>query len=265
MKIKHFIVTYNNEKRLNGSLESLFDSKSNFENLEVYVINNHSNINVNEKFKNRIKIINNQTRPDFSTGHLSRNWNQAIINGIQDLNNPDCDLLITSQDDTLFEKNYIEKSLELSKHFDFVSYGTGDQFIIYTPNSIKKIGLWDERFCNIAYQEADYFLRAVRYHDKVSINDEHHGRTYQSQSSVIPIVNTPSGFISGDESHLKSTIYHPHSAHVFFTKWEVRAQPWGEDHLSLIKKITPKITSYIMYPYFEKNILSLQDQKYITC
>lgn len=178
IKIKHFIVTYNNEKRLNLSLDSLFDSCNNLDNLDIFIINNHSNINIYDKFKYKVKVLNNQTRPDFSTGHLSRNWNQAIINGFKDINNPDCDILITSQDDTIFEKNYLEKSIELSKSFDFISYGTGDQFLIYNIRGIENIGLWDERFCNIGYQEADYFLRAIRYHRHVSINDEHHHRLF---------------------------------------------------------------------------------------
>lgn len=265
MRIKHFIVTYNNEKRLNSTLESLFSSQSDLSSLEVYVINNHSNISVREEFGSRIKILNNQTRPDFSTGHLSRNWNQAIINGFKDLSNPDCDLLIMSQDDTLFEKNYLEKSVELSKSLDFVCYGTGDQYMIYTPKGVKRIGLWDERFCNIGFQEADYFLRAVRYHDKVSINDGHHGREYLTRRDMTPILPTASGFHAGDSSHLKSMVFHAHSGHVFTTKWKVRPQWWDLNHINILKSIDPNMMSYIMYPYFEKDVETLREQKYLVC
>lgn len=263
MKIKHFIVTYNNAQRINSSLESIFDSGSDLLNVQVCIINNHSKLDIQEKFLNRVKIIQNQTRPDFSTGHLARNWNQAIINGFQDLDDPDCDVLITSQDDTLFKKNYVEQSVELSKKFDFAVYGTGDQFAIYTPSGVKKIGLWDERFCNIGYQEADYFLRAARYHDKISLNDHMHGRVYQSHDEC-PILNTTSGFMSGDLAHMKSMVYHRHSEFIFRSKWNFPSQYWGPDHLRLIRDIEPKIMSFVFYPYFENKISTLKDQKYLV-
>jgi uncharacterized protein YkvS len=81
MKIKQYIVTYNNKIQINNCLESIFSKLSNEELsiLDVYIINNHSNLDIDEKYLNRVTILNNDLRPDFSTGHLSRNWNQAII------------------------------------------------------------------------------------------------------------------------------------------------------------------------------------------
>lgn len=263
MKIKHYIVTYNNESRINACLESLFDSGSDLSNLSIYIINNHSKIKIKSEFIAKVNVINNQTRPDFSTGHLARNWNQAIINGFKDLNNPDCDIVITSQDDTIFEKNYIDKSIDLCKKFDFFACGTGDQFIIYSPLAIKRIGLWDERFCNIGYQEADYFLRAVRYHvEKVSINDFNHGRLYNTQNkNIFPIKETISGSLSNDEAHVLSKKYHMYSEYIFRNKWKINPQPWLD--IDIIKSIEPNITSFIYYPYFEKDIDTLKEQKYM--
>lgn len=265
MKIKYFIVTYNNEKRINKCLESLFAPGYGLDkgSLEVVVLNNHSKINIREEFKSRVTVLNNQTRPDFSTGHLSRSWNQALINGFRDLSKPDCDVVVTIQDDTIFEKNHLEMTMELAEFFDFVSYGTGDQFIMYTPKGVKRIGLWDERFCNIGFQEADYFIRAFKYHDKVSINDERHGRSHNPQGSMMPIVKTPSGHDIGDESHLRSAVYHPQSSAVFWAKWGFRPQTWDEDHLEIAKKTDPMINSFVLYPYFENYVETLKEQKYI--
>lgn len=266
MKIKHFIVTYNNKERLNSSLGSIFSSESDLSNVEIYILNNHSNIVLLEEFSHRVTILNNQTRPDFSTGHLSRSWNQAIINGFEDINNPSCDIVIATQDDTLFSKKYIEKTVELSKSFDYISYGTGDQFAMYLPKAVKRIGLWDERMCNIGFQEADYFIRAVRYHgDRSSINDQHHGRTHNAihEANCCPIIHTQSGMIMGDKAHQKSLIYHRHSEHVFFTKWGVKSMFWDADHIKLLKSIEPKIMSFILYPYFEKDVETLREQKYL--
>jgi GT2 family glycosyltransferase len=159
MKVKQYIVTYNNQIQINNCLESIFSKLNNDELsiLDIFIINNHSDLNIDVKYLDKITILNNELRPDFSTGHLSRNWNQAIINGFKDLKTPDCDILITNQDDTLFKENYINKLIELHKNFDLIQFGWGDNFISYTPNAIKQIGLWDERFCYIGYQEADYF------------------------------------------------------------------------------------------------------------
>lgn len=267
MKIKHFIVTYNNSNRLNNSLESLFKSRCFLDlnhEIEIIIINNHSNININNKFINNITILNNQTRPDFSTGHLSRNWNQAIINGFGNLTNPNCDIVIASQDDTIFNTEYIQKTIEISKYFDFYSCGIGDQFMIFTTNGIKKIGLWDERFCNIGYQESDYFLRALKYHyNKVSINDYVHNRVYNEYNKLCPIVYTPSGYMTGDSEHIRSMQYHNYSLKVFINKWGLHPNDWITLSLESIRMINPQIMSFIFYPYFEKDIESLHEQKYL--
>jgi hypothetical protein len=107
MKIKHYIVTYNNNEVLNISLESIFNTLCKYDRDEykVYIINNHSNFLIDPKFEAYVEVLHNMVRPDFSTGHLSRNWNQSIINGFADLSNPDCDIVITSQNDCIFIDN----------------------------------------------------------------------------------------------------------------------------------------------------------------
>jgi len=263
MKIKQFIVTYNNSKEINKCLDSIFTRLSDEELslLEIYIINNHSNLLIEDKFKNKVNILNNELRPDFSTGHLSRNWNQAIINGFKDLTNPDCDIVITNQDDTEFKENYINKIIQLHKKYDLIQFGWGDNFVSYTPLAVKKVGLWDERFCNIGRQEADYFLRSVLYLDnKASINDWSHGRKYNAIDKSEWVINIiPNGNSRNESYHSDSKQYHPHSLHMFKTKWGIDPGHWNKD----ISKLKPKINSYILYPYFEKDILTLKEQSYI--
>ena len=254
IKIKQYIVTYNNSKAINECIESIFNSLNEYELsvLELYVINNHTNFELNKKFINRVKILNNETRPDFSTGHLSRSWNQSIINGFKDLNNPDCDILITNQDDTIFTKNYIEKLIRLHCNYDLLQFGCGDNFISYTPKSIKRIGLWDERFCNIGYQEADYFNRAFLYlKDTSSINDDRNNRILNEISTNdYPIKIIQSGFDRKEDYHIKSMEYHKISELIYNNKWNTAANA-GFINSELNP---PKINSYILYPYFEKDI-----------
>ena len=103
MKIKVFIVTYNSDLIFNN-VESLLSS--NLVNYD-YSINIVDNYGQNQNLidfclDKKINLIQNKLRPSFSTGHLSRSWNQCIINGFKDLNNPDCDILVLCQDDNLF-------------------------------------------------------------------------------------------------------------------------------------------------------------------
>lgn len=263
MKIKQYIVTYNNSLQINNCLDSIFSklSKEELSVLEIYIINNHSNLEINKEYLNNITILNNDLRPDFSTGHLSRNWNQAIINGFKNLKNPDCDIVITNQDDTIFKENYINQIIELHNSFDLIQFGWGDNFISYTPNAIKRIGLWDERFCNIGYQEADYLLRAALYlKDKACINDFSHNRLFNDIEESKWVINIiPSGNARNESYHHSSSLFHSHSKYMFDFKWEVNPDRGFEN----IVNLTPKINSFILYPYFEKDIETLKEQFFI--
>lgn len=262
-KIKIFIVTYNQPKLLNDCLESIF-LKSNHQelsNVQIFIINNHSDFFIEEKFHDKVTVLHNTLRPDFSTGHLSRNWNQAIINGFADLNNPQCDILVTCQDDTVFSNHFISKIIKLHQDYDFVTVGAGDNFVSYTPNAIKRIGLWDERFCGIGYQERDYFVRAYKYHgEKSSINDPYHNIVHNPMDpNDNPIIFTPTGWQRNDDNHMNAYDVHVTSAQVFWLKWG----DTSGDVLEVIREREPKLPSFVMYPYFEKDVETLWEQKFL--
>ena len=262
MKTKLYIVTYNNNEILNNwALKTLFESDFPFDNSEIYVINNHSNIYIEPQYKDKIKILNNDLRPDFSTGHLARNWNQAIINGFKNLNEPDCDLVIACQNDTKFCKNWYSKLIitMLKDGYKYITCGVGDQLQIFTADSVKNIGLYDERFCNIGYQEADYFLRAlIDYSEYSSINDYGHGRNLNSLDTQL-IEDTQTGLVRKEKTHFDSTIYHKYSEKFWYMKWDVRDIQWN---LQEVYNTKPKLLNYIFYPYFEKDILNLEEKYY---
>lgn len=263
MKIKQYIITYNNEFQINSCLESIFSKLSSEELsiLEINIINNHSNFVLHDEFVGKVNVLHNVLRPDFSTGHLARNWNQAIINGFEDLKNPDCDILITNQDDTRFRDNYINNLIKLHDRFDLIQFGWGDNFISYTPNAVKRIGLWDERFCNIGYQEADYLTRAAIYlKDKACINDFSHYRLLNNvddSECVIQIID--SGNYRGESYHHTSSKFHNHSKFIYEQKWEINP----ENAFSNIENVSPKMNSFVLYPYFEKDIETLDEQFFI--
>ena len=176
-KMKIYIVTYKRSDILNDTLEKLFKSDfSKIKNTEVNIINNHSEFFVRDEFKDRVNILHNVLRPDWSNGNMSENYNQAFINGIIDLNNPDTEVLVTLQNDAVVHPNWC-KNLEVlfNKGYTFITGLCGDTITAYKPSAIRKIGMWDENL-PAQYKETDYFLRALVYNkQKSSINDIVHG------------------------------------------------------------------------------------------
>jgi len=259
MRIKHFIVTYRNNRLLKDAIDSIFVNVTEHERF-VFVISNHSDDRYDGPHP--VQFLRNETRPDFSTGHLSRNWNQAIINGFVDLKQPNADILILSQNDCKFEKGYLDACLQLHETYDLVTYGAGDNCVSYTPRAVTRIGLWDERFCNIGYQEADYFLRAaIHLGSRASINDHTHRRLHNPVNNVNSVImNVPTGFVRKDEAHMASMKYHRQSFHTYMLKWGRKPEHWPHDYM----KTQQMIDNYILYPYFEKNIETLKEQRYMA-
>jgi hypothetical protein len=267
MKIKLYINTYNANNLLNDyCLKSLFESDFDQDNTFVNVVDNHSNVFIEEEYNKKVNVIHNQLRPDFSTGHLSRSWNLCLINGFVDLENPDCDIVILCQVDSFLNKQWFSNVLNLKNTYklDYVTYGSGDQFQYFTPEAIKNIGLYDERFCNIGYQEADYFLRAAKYHpNKTSINDAAHGRVFNNLNlNFLDTEKLHTGFVRKEQSHIESLKYHGFSLNMFNHKWDAIPQHWQPNTISNAKL---KTNNYILYPYFENKILkeTLIQQNYI--
>jgi hypothetical protein len=268
MRVKVFIVTYNGENHLRENLKSLFGGRDLDQvELNVNVINNHSNFHLDDIFADRVKVYHNDLRPDFSTGHLSRNWNQAIINGFKNLTSPDCDILIHCQDDTIWDHDWLVKLLPIMEKYSFYTSGNGDNVCCYTPEAVKNIGLWDERFCNIGYQEYDYFMRAVIYNGKhSSINDI--GDAYRSPWNNAPqICAYPGRDPEKEKNHRDSQQYHPISAKVFETKWGFSgSRRETGDFWNWVDQNVKETASlnYMFYPYFEKDVYNLVDKKYIV-
>lgn len=266
MRVKIFIVTYNNNEVLNDCLASIFENlptESKY-NVSVHIINNHSHFHIHDDFKkeNNLFVIHNEGRPDFSTGHLARNWNQAIIHGMKSIKEPDCDVLILAQNDSRFVRNFIRNIEHHLETYDYLTFGVGDEVQIMTKSSIEKIGLFDERFCNIGYQECDYFMRAILLNrDMSSINDHRHGRPY---NTVVNDVVCDKRCNDVQLAHHKlSNIYHNISNNVLIHKWgkNIAIADIFNEYIQSEFPVIPK--QFITYPYFEAFLPSL-DQKYIV-
>ena len=260
MRIKHYIVTYRNPVWEN-CVRTILRTPTEHHR-EIWVINNHSSFSMPEDLAQHVQVLHNQTRPDFSQGHLSRNWNQAIVNGFRNLNQPDADLVIASQNDTQFCEGYLEPLIEAHQRFDIITSGDGDNCVSYTARGVKRVGLWDERFCGIFFQEADYFCRIVKHlGGRASVNDHGHRRLH----NPIDLRLTEDQKFDLGQNHAIREATVPalhHNQAVFYAKWQgIKDWPWTADQNP--SNAVQKMPNHIYYPYFERDVETLAEQNYI--
>lgn len=266
MKIKIYILTWKDKYALDRNLRSLFDGYSNLPagvDIHINVINNHTDFYISPEWEGHVKVIHNVAQPDFATAMLGRMWNIALIHGFKDLDNPDADIVVTSQDDTVWNSDWIPNLLSVMSANDFYADDAGDMVCAYTTDAIKKIGLWDERF-HYGFGEGDYFLRAVKYlPNRSSINDHAHGRVW---NATMHLARRPEP---------DSTRYtEQNRAHQFRNlSWTMWRHKWSLDYLegnwsslANLKKLLDSIdnTQFILYPYFELKVENLKDKGFIV-
>lgn len=140
-----YILTYDSEYHINDSLNQIFTYGLD-DDIELNIINNHTNLQISEQNKKKLedfgnyKILHNVMQSDTSWGYTTRNWNQALILGFKSLNNPDCDVVICAQDDTLYNDNWLRNlKARHEEGLEFISAGLGDCFCSYTPEAVKAI------------------------------------------------------------------------------------------------------------------------------
>lgn len=265
MKIKIYILTWKDKYALDRNLRSLF---AGFQflpagvEIHVNVINNHTDFYIAPEWEPHVKVIHNVAQPDFATAMLARMWNTAIIHGFKDLKDPDADIVVTSQDDTNWNYDWIPQLLKLMRDFDFYADDAGDMVCAYTPTAIKKIGLWDERF-HYGFGEGDYFLRAIRYiPDRCSINDYAHGRVW---TPSLHLAKRPEPDANRYTEQGRSHQFRGLSWANFLYKWgftEMEGK-WPENIQEMILT-TPPAPSTILYPYFEMDVENLKEKGYIV-
>jgi hypothetical protein len=276
-KIKVYIITYKRSDVLNELIDNLKSSDfKDVANTQINVINNHTDFYLEERNKD-VRVLHNMTRPDWSNGNLCENFNQAIIDGFRNLNNTDSEIVVTLQNDAVLDKNWCSNLLKLHDKYTFIAGEYGDNIVSYKADAIKKIGLWDERFCGIQHKEADYYLRALIFNrEKSSINDTMHGRVFNRENIKLDInegrniteqKGKPLRKADNDEHQKiwntsRSSELSQFLLKVFIDKWkntwvtEPEKKGWIVDWTKQILDNPPKPPKKmdIKYPYFEKHI-----------
>ena len=305
-KIRMFIVTYNNPRHLHQTLTSYKNSLACFDYpIEIIIIDNFpDNFELLAPFNewSNIKVIHNYARPSWSEGHTARNWNQALMHGFKNLKNPECDIVITLQDDSFFMPDWLKILLNAHEKYTFVMEGHGDQMCSWTCEGVRSIGLWDERFCALAWAEADYQTSAVAFNAKKScINTNHplgywnkldtpypeyHSKlwldseinTFKNEIGEGYYINTFGHFIRRpliqnnvrNEDRVKSFNRGIQAilADLYEYKWGFKPLVHGYDddatNLEWIAKNVkaPKTYNFMTYPYFEDDVHDLEGKNY---
>jgi len=264
-----FLTTYKQGDLLYHALDSVFKAMEGKYSYEVYIINNYGVLGLPEKYANKVTgVIDNLVRPDFSTGHLPRDWNTCLLYGFQNLKEPVSDIVVCMHGDINLLDGWADYvyDLHMKKHRCFTSFGVGDVFCSYTAEGVRKIGMWDERFCNIGIQEKDYFLRAALWaKDCATVNDRKSVVHNPEENKVIFHPNLR-GITRGDPEHHRSISFHPWSRGVFKAKWgfdmHALRGPQGVANGTVVPGI-PVVHSWLTYPYFEQDIYDLYNKGYV--
>lgn len=289
------IITYNNPKVLNDCVQSLMNSDlvtSNKYEWYIEIINNHSNFELNPELAKNVTVHHQTLRPDWAyVGFFTRDCNSALIRGFRHLKNPMSDQVIILQDDVVVRPDFMEKLV--SRHYsgiDFIMSGIGDALNSFLPDAVRKVGLYDERFTT-GWHEGDYILRSIqKLGMRCSIGDIAHGRiwnqtdnghfyTSDSQASnEHPDASIPSNTTRADSDLVicppftqvqMDNVTKRHGTTDYIHLWHAK---WGEEHtfynwsddfkFNIIPTLKQKTPNHILYPYFEKDIEGIFDEKY---
>lgn len=263
-KINVYVVTYNNKENINLNAKRFFDSIHNLDTnkyeINYHIINNHSNFHLESEYSSKTTVFHNYLRPDWSCGHLARDYNAALMHGFKNLKNPAIEQVVCAHDDSLWHSDWLPRLEKIHEKYSFYSGDFGCSLTSYLPEAIRKIGIWDERFCNIGYHEADYFLRALLFNkNKSSINDYLGGRLLNPTEVIFDHMYEN----INKKIHCEGSLpYHTVSRKVFEKKWNVHPEFWDTRLFKGSIPSKPLIDTYMMYPYFELDIEDLESKNY---
>jgi hypothetical protein len=255
MKIRVYIVTFRRDDVLNLNLRTLWAGASHPEALEVTVISNHPEVCIEEaNLRPNLRVLINQTRHTHSWGYLARDWNFAIIDAFKTWQNPEgVDWCVLAQNDVEWLAGW-DQWLVQQEQFDLISQPVGDAVVALNIEAVRKVGLFDERFCSLHFHDIDFLNRAViTLGKRGSICDGHpdsKGGDWNSVGEVL-IRKSASGYVDNDPSlHTRKSWLELRN--LLFSKWGFRSLEEAWDRASLKHRFSQKTLPKepLLYPFF---------------
>ena len=291
-KIRLFIVTYNRIKALHETLYRLFDTDfADEENSQVVIINNHPNFHLDGPYIDKVDmVLHNMTRQPCSYGNLSENYNQALVWGFGNLIKPETEIVTHIQDDCMLDKNWYTNLRKLHEKYSFVVGKYGDNIVSYTPEAVRRIGMWDENFCGIQHKEADYWIRALIWNKAGSmIDDIQHNRTLNNEDApTLDIMDGRNFNLVGnrwkrgqdDKEHIVIKRHAQKANDIlrtyFYEKWEGTwnsetrknlvgwLAEWSKEFVEHPPTYPNYWPTFYKYPWFERDIYDLSGKGYLV-
>ena len=163
------IITYNRPTSINRAIREWMASTP--DSVPIVVISNHSRIELDRDYGPRLHVLMNTLRPDYSSGYLTRNWNQLFIQLFAEH-----DWVVCSQDDVTVRPGWTDRILAETPRDLYVA-PQGDVVFCMNRAAFRRVGWFDERFTQIGSHEFDYWFRAMRElgPERISFYDGLHG------------------------------------------------------------------------------------------
>jgi hypothetical protein len=250
-----YVVTYRKPEVLAANLRSLYAGMAGPDRVRVTVLSNHPDVEIPADVP-APRVVINSTRSPNAWGYLARDWNWALMDGFGTWRGSDIGWCVLAQNDVEWLPDW-ESRLRAVRGIDFFSQPRGDQAMAFTIRAVREVGLFDERFCTLHFQEQDYFARAMLVlGERASLTDDHeHHEDTSSWNPLGQVLIAPSwsGFDDEDER------FHTRKTHDELAR--LLANKWGVDHQDAIfDKRTLRVrheaglvqipTGPELYPYF---------------
>jgi hypothetical protein len=254
MKIRVYIVTYRRDDVLNLNLRTLWAGVRDPETLEVTVISNHPEVRIEESNQRpNLRVLINSTRHANSWGFLARDWNFGIIDAFKTWENPEgVDWCVLAQNDVEWLPGW-DEWLATQKQFDLISQPVGDAVVALNIEAVRRVGLFDERFCTLHFHDIDYLNRAaVALRERASINDCHYSdiAAWNSAGNVL-IKTSATGFVDHDPTlHTRKSWLEMRN--LLFHKWGFTEVEQSVNRPDLVRRLRPQDLprECLFYPFF---------------
>jgi hypothetical protein len=126
-------------------------------------------------------MVHNALRHKHSRGHLAREYNAALLRGFGELGRGLTDVVVLLQGDAKVKETWARELYE--EHMGagtlFLTQAKGDAIQSLTEEGVRTIGIWDEHYTDVGFQEADYFSARAGSPDRVRVADDHHHRNHR--------------------------------------------------------------------------------------
>lgn len=229
-----FVARFRETARLHTLLTTIVQTLSgSCTNASIHVINNNPAdllVNRRDLVPDGVSVHDNSLRLTRSHGQLARTWNEAIINAFGNLAAPNVDVLVTMQADAVLKATWWTVVHSALKSCALLSFGRGDEMVVYTPEAVRRVGLWDERFTSLTHQEYDYFFRAaLALSPRACMTDHLHSRLlHRRNASGVLDLKSPYGFkrMVTHELGPQDELLRNAAQQAFSDTWELLLDKW---------------------------------------